>query len=125
MVGKAARVFGVIFILVGILGFVPAVMTEGRLLGLFPVSPLHNAAHILLGVWGVAVATSPSNAMMYFKLIALIYAVLAVIGFFRPEITVAGMLLPLGGKDIALHLVLALIAAYFGFMARPRMPAAA
>ncbi|MBC7764794.1 DUF4383 domain-containing protein, partial [Microbacteriaceae bacterium] len=44
-------VFGVVFVAIGVLGFVPGVTTEdGLLLGIFQVSPLHNVIHILSGI---------------------------------------------------------------------------
>jgi len=69
-----ARVFGVVFLLVGVLGFVPGInqmhtTTEGEglvvggpghgmLLGIFHVNLLHNLVHILFGVWGLVAGGS-------------------------------------------------------------------
>ena len=63
-----ALIFGAIFLLVGIAGFIPGLMQMphtqhpqlqvdayyGLLFGLFPVNVLHNAVHLLFGVWGLA-----------------------------------------------------------------------
>src|SRR5438552_15441621 len=117
MVGKAARFFGLVFVLVGIAGFIPPLAKEGMLLGLFPVSPLHNVAHILLGVWGLGAAGSAGGAVLYFRLIALIYAALAVAGYFQPVVNIGSMTLPLGADDVILHSVLAARAAYTGVLA--------
>lgn len=65
---RAARLVGAVFLLVGILGFVPGVTTdfgdisfaghesEAKLLGIFQVSILHNIVHLLFGVAGLAAA---------------------------------------------------------------------
>ena len=41
-----ALVFGVVFLLVGILGFVPALTPGGALLGLFMVNGVHSVVHL-------------------------------------------------------------------------------
>jgi Domain of unknown function (DUF4383) len=123
MVTTFARVFGVIFVVVGILGFVPATMTNGMLLGLFPVNAVHNIVHILLGVWGLAVAKSVAGSVGYFKGLAIIYGLLTVLGLIPATNTLFG-LAPIHGNDVWLHLALAVVAAYFGF-AKAKAPAAA
>src|SRR6266576_1611847 len=113
MVKRVAMVFGVVFIIIGVLGFtVPGGMAMGdaanapKLLGLFPVNLLHNLVHILFGVWGLAAARSFSGAVAYCKLGGMIYLALAVVGLVAP--TTFG-LIPLGGNDIFLHTVLGVL----------------
>ncbi|HET9023794.1 MAG TPA: DUF4383 domain-containing protein, partial [Burkholderiaceae bacterium] len=53
----------------------------------------------------------------YFKAVAIIYAVLGVMGFI-PGLRSTFGLIPLYGNDIWLHFVLAAVAAYFGFVRR-------
>ena len=67
-VQKAARLVGIVFLAVGVLGFIPGITTdystlqfashhsEAKLLGLFQVSILHNIVHLLFGVAGLALA---------------------------------------------------------------------
>ena len=114
MVSTFARVFGVIFVLVGVLGFVPAAMTDGMLLGLFPVNTVHNIVHILLGLWGLLAGGTAISAIGYFKALTVIYALLAVLGLIPATQDLFG-LAPIHGNDVWLHGVLALAAAYFGF----------
>lgn len=109
MVGKLSRLLGIIFVLVGILGFIPPLVPNGNLLGLFPVSTMHNLAHIALGVWGLA-----AGGVLYLRSITIIYALLAVIGLLPLGENFLGMI-PLGGNDVWLHAALALVAAFFGF----------
>ena len=123
-----ALIFGVVFLAVGALGFVPSVVQDsmgeglqqhGMLLGLFMISPLHNAAHLLFGVWGLAASRSTGGAVVYFKAVAVIYALLAVLGLIASTADLFGMI-PLMGNDVYLHAALAIIAAYFGFVNRSR-----
>lgn len=113
---RIAAIFGVIFLVVGALGFTAtgAVMPgmhetmEGapRLLGLFPVNVTHNLVHLAFGVWGLLAARSPRGATMYALVSGVIYAALAGVGAFWP--TMAGIV-PIGGYDVGLHLVIALV----------------
>jgi hypothetical protein len=122
MVKRVALVFGIVFLLVGLLGLLQA---GGRqmgadpaphmLLGLFPVNLLHNIVHLLFGVWGIAASRSFAGAKSYAQIGGVIYIVLAVLGFVTP--TTFG-LIPIGGNDIWLHAVLGIALAYFGFTAK-------
>jgi hypothetical protein len=125
---KYAYVSGVLFILMGILGFFPGVTvvphvhdpnliietSYGRLLGLFPVNVLHNLAHIAIGVWALFAAADASLARMYCRGSAIIYGVLALMGIIPGFDTVFG-LIPLHSHDIWLHAGIACVAAYFGW----------
>ena len=121
-----ALIFGIVFIAVGIAGFVPALVYapdggdmggHGMLLGLFPVNTLHNIVHLLFGIWGIAASRSASGAVMYARGVAIIYAVLTVCGLIPATADGFGYV-PLYGKDVWLHAVLALIGAYFGWVNR-------
>lgn len=120
---KMALVFGVVFLLVGVLGLLlPGGMgmeadpeRAPDLLGLFPVNLLHNLVHLAFGVWGLLAARSYAGARGYHRAGAVIYAVLTVLGFITPSLF---GLVPIGGHDIWLHAVLALGLGYFGFVHR-------
>ena len=126
-----ALVFGIVFLLVGAAGFLPGVtllppyshpeVHVGKLFGyefgLFPVNILHSLVHLAFGVWGLFVYRSLKGAKLYAKGVAIIYAVLTVMGLIPTLNTVFG-LIPLFGNDVWLHALLAGIAAYFGFIQR-------
>src|SRR5205823_9448982 len=84
MVKRVALIFGVVFILVGVLGFFSmggmqmGVEPPGMELGLFPVNVLHNCVHVLFGIWGVVASRSFSGAQLYCKVAGIVYLVLAV-----------------------------------------------
>jgi hypothetical protein len=122
MVAKAARLFGVVFVVVGLLGFVPQAVPNGMLLGIFPVNALHNIVHIALGLWGLMAGGSMAGAVGYMKALAIIYGLLAVLGLIPATADGFG-LVPLHGADVGLHAVLALAAAYFGFGPPAKSPA--
>jgi hypothetical protein len=120
-VQRAAQVFGWAFVLVALLGFVvsrgsmdadPA--TAPRVLGIFPVNLPHNLVHLAFGVWGVVAARTWDAARTYCRVAGVLYLGLAVLGFIIP--TTFG-LMPIGGPDVGLHLLLGAGLAYFGFTA--------
>ncbi len=129
MLRKMALLFGLIFIAAGVAGFFllnPAGPGstghslsmdhgEGMLLGLFPVNTLHNAVHILFGVYALAASRSAGGAQGFFKFLFIAYAFLAILGLIPSTQTLFGYV-PLHGNDVYLHLGLALAGLYFGFV---------
>jgi hypothetical protein len=113
----ATRVVGAIFVLVGILGFIPGITTDfgdmkfaghtsdAHLLGLFQVSILHNIVHLLYGVVGLAAARNRVNARRYLIFGGVIYLVLWLYGLLVSQNSDANFV-PLNGADDWLHLFL-------------------
>jgi Domain of unknown function (DUF4383) len=124
-----AMLFGIVFLAVGVAGFVPGLSQPlhpehppvgydpGQLLGLFPINLLHNAVHILFGLWGLLASRSMGGSVTYARGVAIIYIVLAVAGLVPNLQTLYGMV-PLFGNDVWLHAVLGIVAAYFGWVHR-------
>jgi hypothetical protein len=87
-----ALLVGVVFLVVGILGFVPGITTNtddlefagheshAELLGIFQVSILHNLVHLLFGVAGLALARTVSGARAFLVGGGVIYLVLWIYG---------------------------------------------
>ena len=121
MVQQVARIFGVVFLLVAVLGFLASGTSmeadpahAARILGLFPTNLLHNIVHLLFGVWGLAASRTAAAATMYAKGAGAIYVLLAILGFIIPS---TFGLIPIGGHDIWLHAVLGLVLVAVGFQA--------
>ena len=91
---------------------------------MFPVNVLHNAVHILFGVWGLVAAGSLAGARLFARGVAVIYALLTVLGLIPATNTAFG-LVPIYGHDVWLHGLLAVVAAYFGFVHKEGKVAAA
>ncbi len=114
----AAMIFGVVFLLVGILGFVPGITTNydqltfagpmsgAMLLGLFAVSILHNIVHLAFGVAGLALARTAAGARNYLVVGGVVYAVLWIYGLVTDPMSSTNFV-PLNTADNWLHLVLA------------------
>jgi len=116
MLKKLAMLFGIVFVLVGLLGFVPGVTTDsGLLLGIFQVSPLHNTIHLLSGIAALLAVGGKSEdyAQLYFRVFGVVYALVAIDGFVQGT-TVLG-LFDINMADNWLHTVLAVAILGIGF----------
>ncbi|MFG3715542.1 DUF4383 domain-containing protein [Micromonospora sp. NPDC047730] len=116
-VRRAAGVVAVVFLLVGVLGFVPGVTSDfgdlrfaghesdAKLLGLFQVSVLHNIVHLLFGVAGLALARTISGARTFLVGGGAIYLVLWLYGLVVDHDSGANFV-PVNNADNWLHLFL-------------------
>ncbi|MFG1889328.1 DUF4383 domain-containing protein [Micromonospora sp. NPDC049051] len=116
-VRRAATVVAVVFLLVGVLGFVPGITSdyydlrfaghdsEAKLFGLFQVSVLHNIVHLLFGVAGLALARSVAGARAYLIGGGAIYLVLWLYGLAVDHNSGANFI-PVNNADNWLHLFL-------------------
>jgi hypothetical protein len=123
MLRKAALLFGVVFVLIGALGFVPALTPVDDagmplLLGLFMVGVLHNIIHLASGVAAFLGSKSEEGASLYFKVFGVIYAIVTVVGFIQGD-TVLG-LIHVNLADNILHLAIAAATLGLGFGVKPK-----
>lgn len=114
---KAAMAVGAVFLLVGVLGFIPGITSdydtmefaghesEAKLLGLFQVSILHNIVHFLYGVAGVLLARTWSGARNYLIGGGAVYLVLWIYGLLIDKESAANFV-PLNSADDWLHFFL-------------------
>ena len=130
MIRTFALIFGIVYMLVGVLGFIPGLAQHhadmpaitidsfyGKLLGLFPINVLHNVVHMAIGAWGILASRSISASRLFGKGLAIFYGLLVILGLIPATNTLFG-LVPIYGHDVWLHGLTALVAAYFGFVAR-------
>ena len=126
MLKKIAIAFGAVFIVVGILGFIPALTPDGRLLGLFAVNTLHNTVHLATGIVALAVAmASPRAILMFFRVFGVIYALVAILGFFTAGDQPLLGLIAHNRADAVLHVLIAVVALWIGFGMKAEATAAA
>jgi hypothetical protein len=118
LVNTAAMIVGVVFVLVGILGFIPGITTHygdlsfaghgsgAKLLGIFQVSVLHNIVHLLFGLAGIAAGRATSSAARsYLVGGGVIYLVLWIYGLVIDKASSANFV-PVNNADNWLHLLL-------------------
>lgn len=122
MLQKLSMIFGVVLLLVGVLGFVPGITTNGYLLSIFHINAMHNIIHLVSGAVALwAGMTSAKAAKMYFQVFGVIYGLVTILGFFAGEELLLGLVAN-NMADVILHLVIAAVAIYAGFgMKAPMM----
>ena len=110
-----AAIVGVVFLLVGVLGFIPGVTTHydmltfaghhsgALLLGVFAVSILHNIVHLAFGVAGLALARTASGARAFLVGGGVVYLVLWLYGLVIDHGSAANFV-PVNTADNWLHL---------------------
>lgn len=116
---KAAGIVGIVFLLVGIAGFIPGLTSDydrmegaghesmAMLLGIFMVSWLHNLVHLLFGVAGLIASRRWSSSRAFLIGGGAVYLVLWIYGLVVDQDSTANFV-PLNSADNWLHLVLGL-----------------
>lgn len=129
MLKKAALVFGAVFLLIGVLGFVPAFAPKDAagmplLLGIFMVGAIHNIIHLASGAAALyAGTTSEAYAKLYFRVFGVVYAVVTLVGFVQKD-SVLG-LIHVNMADNLLHLAIAVVTLTLGFVVKNKVTPAA
>lgn len=123
----AAYVVGAIFLITGVLGFIPGITTHyemldfaghesgAKLLGIFGVSVLHNVVHLAFGVAGLVLARTFDGARGFLIGSGLIYLLLSIYGVLIDHESAANFV-PIDAADNGLHVVLAVGMLCLGFM---------
>ena len=124
----AARVVGIVFVIVGIAGFIPGITenapgdfmgenSPGSLLHVFQTGILHNLVHLLFGVVGIVMSRTWSGSRTFLLGGGVIYLVLWLVGMFS-----AMDWLPADVTDHWLHFGLGLGMVALGFVLSRRVP---
>jgi hypothetical protein len=119
-VRAATLLFGAVFLLIGVAGFIPGLTTDydqlgfagdgstAELLDTFQVSVLHNVVHLLFGVFALAMARDETSARTYLVGGGTIYLLLWIFGLIVHSGEGKGNFIPVNDQDNWLHLGLAL-----------------
>ena len=105
-----AAIFGVVYVVAGIAGFVT---NTSPLFGLFDTNTVHNVVHVVLGailLWGMM---NTASAILANRWVGVVLLVLGVLGIFVPN---PGNLVPIGGNDVWLHLASGIVLAGVSLM---------
>lgn len=109
MVKTLAWIFGVVFLLLGLLG-----LFQNPILGVFETDGLHNTVHLLTGVIGVIAALSgEKGSKPYLQVFGVVYALIAILGFFGGT-SILGII-STNTADNILHAIVAVVLLWGGF----------
>jgi hypothetical protein len=129
-----ALIIGVLFLILGLAGFVPSFVSipdvpvatpingpnmlnsgYGYLFGLFPINYLHNAIHLAVGILGIAAFTSVSGSLVFLRGFAIAYVLIALMGLIPLAKTLFGTM-PIYGNNVWFNALTAIAAGYYGFI---------
>lgn len=105
-------VFGVVYLVVGILGFVLEGASEDELLGIFGVNALHNVVHLAIGLALVLGSRGHQTAKGVNTVIGVVYLLVGILGLAGGVIVED--LINNNAADTVLHLATGALALYFG-----------
>jgi arginine exporter protein ArgO len=117
---KFALAMGIVFLVVGVAGFIPGLTSNvdqlqfashhstAALLGVFQVSVLHNIVHLLFGVVGLVAARTAHASRLFLIVGGVIYLVLFIYGLIVPHDSAANFV-PINTADNVLHIALAAV----------------
>jgi hypothetical protein len=123
---QLAWLLGVVFILVGVLGFIPGITTHygdlsfaghdsgAKLLGIFQISILQNIVHLLFGAGALVLAKTADGARTYLIGGGIVYLALWIYGLVIDKDGDANFV-PLNTADDWLHLGLGVTMVGLGF----------
>lgn len=107
MAQKFVKVLGIIFLILGVVGFILPMPD------IFHLTPVHNIVHLVSGVVALVMARTVSGAILFAKIFGVVYLLVGILGLFVD--TFIGIhFLP---ADNILHFVIAFASLYVGFAA--------
>lgn len=119
MTKTVAAVFGVLYLLTGVVGMI-MIPAGGVFLGIFAVNTFHHIFHIVAGGLG-PVAAWRNKSRLYCQITGGVLMLLGALGVITPDFMVNLLAIPPADlfTDNLLHLVSGFTLIYFGFLLRP------
>jgi len=119
MAKKLAMVFGVVFLLVGVLGFFPNPIIGTSMDAWFHADTVHNLIHIVTGLVFVYIAVKTGASATAMKVFGVVYLLVALLGFVDMDLF---GLTHVNMADNWLHVVLGVVILLAGFTAKDSAP---
>ncbi len=113
---KCARIFGVILFLIGLLGCIPGLTTDGHFLGIFHVNNGTNGLHIVTGLIAYIFSFGSLHAsQLFFQVFGIVYGFIGILGFGYGDTEMFGLFAN-NFADSFFHLFVSLMSLYLGFL---------
>lgn len=110
-----ALIFAIVFLLLGLFGFIPTFTPNHVLFNFFTVRTLLNIFYILIGLLALFASGSMLYARLFFKIFGVIFAAIAIWGFaMNGDLWLAHITI----SDSFFYLLAAIIALYLGFTSK-------
>ena len=124
-----AALCGGLYLVLAILGFVPAVWERPQgsgtlkidvfyadVFGIFTTNIILSMVHLCIALWGMMAANNRYSAIVFARAGAIVFLALGIAGAIPIQVvrTVYGTV-PLSGENVVLHIVTAVVAVFFAF----------
>lgn len=125
MAKKLGLVIGIVFLLLGILGFINNPLV-GSLESIFATNTAHDIVHVVTGLLFIIIALkNTAKVGITLKIFGVIYLLVAILGFLAVDATGSGTVLGVLAVNTAdnwLHVVLAIVVFAAGVLAAKETP---
>jgi len=125
---RFAKYLGIFLAVFGLMGLVPALIgapldtdpillvsvMQGRLLNIFPVNIIRTLLLLFFGIWGMIASSSLDTSVLFSRVSAWVFAIMAIIGII-PGLEIVFGVAPLYGHNIWLNALVAVFAAAYGY----------
>jgi Domain of unknown function (DUF4383) len=116
MLRALAIVYGIVFIALGVLGFIPKVSPDYMLFYVFRVNVLNNVLYFITGIIAFWVGFKSRHAsILYFQIFGVIYLVWSILSFYYGNEKPVFSVIANNIADAVLYLGISLITLWIGF----------
>lgn len=118
MVRTLCVFFGLVFFAIGILGFIPQFMSDGKLLGVLHVNAAYNVLFLIAGSLAIWASSKRRGAKLYFQIAGILFLIFALFGFYHwnmPSLWIIAN----SPINSSIHLLFAILLLYLGFFTKP------
>lgn len=116
MLRNVAKIFGIFFVVIGILGFFPGLTHHKHFLGIFQINAAHNVIHLIIGIVAFAVSrVNTKSCRLFFQIFGVVYTLIGIIGFWHGTKPLFGFLAN-NLADAWFHFIVGLVSLYLGFV---------
>ena len=115
MMKALAIIYGIVFVAIGVMGFLPHFTQKEMLFGMFQVNAMHNIVHLVTGLIALWVGFSTASACrIFFQVFGIIYLLVSFLGFYYGDQMMLGIIAN-NAADSWAHLLIAFVTLFFGF----------
>lgn len=113
-----AYIIGIVFLIIGVAGFVPNLVIEEHLVVVFHVNFWLNTLHVASGIFALLAGFSPRVILrLYYQIFGVLYAILALLGFIYGEREILDFLAS-NSPDTWFHVIVAIACLILGYASR-------
>ncbi len=113
-----AYIIGIIFLIIGVAGFVPNLVVAEHLAVVFHVNTSLNSLHVVSGILAIIAGFSSRVILrIYYQIFGVLYAILALLGFIYGQRDILGFLAS-NSPDTWFHVIVAITCLILGYGSR-------